>query len=237
MAEVSRVERTLRAWLEAQPRTLAEHIHVFVEIGAALSRDRADTGMYRYVSPANIRVSEAGEVSLTGATIAVQPVDSRVDRPNQTLDDSSRDSSPRLLAADAFERGLELDYAPPELLVGLPYDARSEQFCFCVMLFEAIHGVRPFAARRLDGPTQQWTQPARFPRRSSAPADLDRLLRRGLAVPPSERWPSLEDVVEELRALARETPQPRADRRTLVGALIAMLLLAAAAAAVVAWGS
>ena len=36
-------------------------------------------------------------------------------------------------------------YMSPEQLLRHPTDARSDQYSFCVALWEAIHGLRPFA--------------------------------------------------------------------------------------------
>jgi hypothetical protein len=106
----------------------------------------------------------------------------------------------------------------PEQLRGDVTDARSDQFSFCVALWEALTGRTPFpcdaapAARTVSA-----KEVALVPRRLRAP------LVRGLAWRPEERWPSMTALLD---ALARE---PRVRRGSLrVAAVVTLLSLAPA---------
>ena len=90
-----------------------------------------------------------------------------------------------------------LPYMASEQLAGLRADARADQFAFCVALWEALAGARPFAGRSpealrrsiADGPdvgaiTPRW---------------LRKILVRGLADDPRRRWPDMHALVAAIQ--------------------------------------
>ena len=117
-------------------------------------------------------------------------------------------------------------YMSPEQYLGVPTDGRTDQFSFCVALYEALYGERPFAGHTVAevkySVTEGIMRPA--PRDARVPAHLRRALVRGLSRDPEARWPSMEALLTEL------ANDPSAKRR-LVGfvALGAAALIAAAA--------
>ena len=98
-------------------------------------------------------------------------------------------------------------YMAPEQFAGAEVDTRSDQFAFCVSLFEALHGQRPFTGgnlRALAAAVQGGE--IREPPRRGAPRWLRRLVTRGLAVDPGQRWPGMPVLlarIERGQALAR----------------------------------
>ncbi|HET6581932.1 MAG TPA: tetratricopeptide repeat-containing protein kinase family protein, partial [Nannocystaceae bacterium] len=118
-------------------------------------------------------------------------------------------------------------YMAPEQFLGLPADARCDQFGFCVTLWETLHGVRPFKG---DTPmelavTMMGDIVPTTPVGSTVPAWLRRVIARGLAKEPADRFATMDDL---LAALADDPA--RARRRWL-----AIGTIGAAAAAAVAW--
>ncbi|MFO0632636.1 MAG: protein kinase [Nannocystaceae bacterium] len=107
-------------------------------------------------------------------------------------------------------------YMAPEQWIGGAVDARTDQFAFCVVLWEALWGRRPFAAANLAGLgyaiTHGRVEP--LPGNVRAPARIHRLLLQGLAVDPAQRHPDMRSL---LAALAHDPAQSR--RRVVVGAL------------------
>jgi serine/threonine protein kinase/tetratricopeptide (TPR) repeat protein len=91
--------------------------------------------------------------------------------------------------------------APEQYGQGGDVDARADQFSFCVALWEALYGERPFsgdnlhvlmfaiAQGRLSDP----------PSNSDVPAWIRRVLVRGLARDPARRWPDMRALLTELR--------------------------------------
>lgn len=89
-------------------------------------------------------------------------------------------------------------FMAPELHAGRPSSPASDQFAFCVSLFEAIHGKRPFR-----GSTREQLRAAAEAGPISGPVRvppwLDRALRRGLQPDPGRRFESMAELVRELR--------------------------------------
>ncbi|MEP6653748.1 MAG: serine/threonine-protein kinase [Myxococcales bacterium] len=91
-------------------------------------------------------------------------------------------------------------YMSPEQFRGLDTDQRTDQFSFCVALYEALYGQRPFA-----GNTHQALETNVINGRiKDAPVPCDvppwvrKVLLRGLRPDPEERWPSMQALLAEL---------------------------------------
>ena len=105
-------------------------------------------------------------------------------------------------------------YMAPEQFLGQATDQRTDQFAFCIALWEALTGARPFEAKTFadlsdavvrgriaDGPVD------------GLPPDVEKALRRGLAVDPEERFPNMRAL---LAALGRDDARPASARGSLV---------------------
>src|SRR5690606_7646019 len=103
-------------------------------------------------------------------------------------------------------------YMAPEQFMGGPIDERTDQFAFCVALWEALHGERPF-----EGHTRFELADAivhgrlRAPSSRDIPTWLHAEVERGLAVVPDGRHPSMTALLE---ALHRD---PARRRRRIAG--------------------
>jgi serine/threonine protein kinase len=105
-------------------------------------------------------------------------------------------------------------YMAPEQLDGQPATDASDQFSFCVTLFEALYGKRPFAGATIGQLRAAMTEPLAVPARPRLPPPIRLALLRGLAVDPANRHPSMAALVAILeRPLARVRrgclPRPR----------------------------
>jgi serine/threonine protein kinase len=107
-----------------------------------------------------------------------------------------------------------LGYMAPEQLCGDPIDARADQYGFCVALWEALDGERPFA-----GPSARALIAAMEGEPSGGEridARLRKLLSVGLARTPEQRHASMADIVAGIEELL-ERP---ARRRRRVGYVV-----------------
>jgi tetratricopeptide (TPR) repeat protein len=112
----------------------------------------------------------------------------------------------------------------PEQYVGASVDARTDQFSFCVTLFEALAGERPFTGRTfeelMDATLAGRTSPA--PRLAALPAWLRRVVLQGLEIDPARRHATMDAL---LRALA-DDPAIRRRRLFALAGGVALLALA-----------
>jgi eukaryotic-like serine/threonine-protein kinase len=91
-------------------------------------------------------------------------------------------------------------YMAPEQFLGTPTDARSDQFSFCIALYEALYGERPFEGNTMSSLTANVVQGnvRDAPANSKVPPWLRRVLLRGLRPRARDRWASMEDLIAAL---------------------------------------
>ena len=200
---------TLRAWLTAQPRTWREILAVYLEAGRGLAAAHAAGLMHRDFKPDNAMLARDGRVRV---------LDFGLSRLYATGDDEpSLSSSGRALELTVTGVGAFLGtpaYMSPEQHEREEADARSDQFSFCVALWEALHGRRPYPGETVAELSASMRRGELvLPASGRVPAWVRRVLERGLMVEPSLRWPTMDAL---LAALDRD-PE-RSQRRWLAAA-------------------
>ena len=216
--------RTLRRWLNERKRTVAEIIDVFVKAGRGLAAGHAAGLVHRDFKPDNVLVGDDGRVRVIDFGLArgvldatdepdlrTKPMD--VHSPLTTV--GSMSGTPAYMAPEQHERGT------PQL------DARTDQFAFCVSLFEALHGRLPYEGEtmiELVANISLGNMRAIAPR-ADISARVNQALMRGLETKPADRFPSMTALLDQL--------EPPAPRRSRTGVAIAAVVAAAAAVAIV----
>ena len=126
-----------------------------------------------------------------------------------------------------------LGYMAPEQMLIQPVDARCDQFSFCVTLYEALYGVRPFKGRDSTALVQaihdQKLQPPVSELR--VPPWVHEVVLRGLGMRPEDRFPSMEALLEALRRDpdADESSRARIRQRHAPAHALATVFMAAVA--------
>jgi tetratricopeptide (TPR) repeat protein/predicted Ser/Thr protein kinase len=223
--------QTLGAWLaEKPPHSWAEVLAVFCQAGEGLRAAHAAGLVHRDIKPANIMVGDDGRVRVLDFGLARHEVfgDDRAGPAPVEVDAISGDEP---LTHTGMLLGTLLYMAPEHLEYGIA-DARSDQFSFCVGLFEALYGRQPFKGlnpRERLAAIRRGVR-AEVPARSPVPGWLHAVIVRGLAFAPDARWPSMDAL---LAALARDPARIRRRRRWIAGGLGASAVALASALIVI----
>ena len=204
---------TLRTWLSGQLRTWPEIRAVFLAAGQGLAAAHREGIVHRDFKPENVIIDEEGRARVVDFGLAAATMEGRdggeVALPAHTADEDELVETTQ--PSDPAQGGTPA-YMAPELHLGRPADARSDQYSFCVALFEALHGRRPFPGRTWQTLSPQVLRAAReLPPGRAVPPHLRRAVDRGLAAAPERRFPDMDAL---LRELVRD-PVPRGARHYL----------------------
>jgi serine/threonine protein kinase/Tfp pilus assembly protein PilF len=191
---------TLTDWLLAQKRSWSEIVSIFVQAGSGLGAAHAKGIVHRDFKPDNLWVGEDGRAQVLDFGLA-RPISTQPAEPPG----EENKLSPRLamLRASITETGKLLGtpaYMAPEQRRGEVGDARSDQFSFCVALYQALYGEFPFRAESVEAPRHQVKQRTlkEMPKPRGVPSWLRRVLLRGLTANPADRYPSMDRLLQEL---------------------------------------
>ncbi|HEX5062850.1 MAG TPA: serine/threonine-protein kinase, partial [Kofleriaceae bacterium] len=190
-----------------------------------------DFGLARLVAEDTADADAAPSASFTGAATA-ETVDNSADAHAATVDNSADVAHAATIdssgdAAHAAGKGAGLldspltydgallgtpRYMAPEQHARRRATARSDQFAFCVCVWEAVFGAHPFPHGQNSD-----TKPTRSER--SAPGWLVRALETGLAFDPARRHPTMDALLDALE----RAPRIRRRMWTAAGALAVVI--------------
>ncbi len=214
--------RSLRAWLDRDPPpSWRERVDAFVQAGEGLAAAHAQGLVHRDFKPGNAVIDDAGRVRVLDFGLARRVEDA----------DSSASVEPTDAVAVDEESLTEVGmvvgtpaYMAPEQMRGQEVDARSDQFAYCVALFEALYGERPFEGASMGALLVSLLSGSvrPIPKGSDVPAAVHAVVLRGLAAEPADRWPSMAALLGELR---RVTAPPR-KRSWLAASMVGGLVVA-----------
>ncbi|PRQ09471.1 Serine/threonine-protein kinase PknL [Enhygromyxa salina] len=198
-------------WLSQRP-SATEIIERFIDAGHGLNAAHQAGLVHRDFKPSNMFLTKEGRVVV---------IDFGLARSLVSLDD---DDEPQRFAEGT------LAYMAPERLAGHDNDERSDQFSFCVALWEALAGTSPFTGA---DPLARYRSIRRGPGRAQqAPRHVPRhvieALERGMAFDSTQRFSTLSEL---LLALHRPAGANHRRRRRPV-----LTAVAVAATFLLGWG-
>ncbi len=190
----------LRAWTAAT-HPVGDVLEVYRQAARGLAAAHAAGLVHRDFKPANALIGSDGRVRVVDFGLAVG------------LDGGTElAGTPAYMAPEVFEAGAA--------------DAASDQFSFCVALYEALYGERPFVVN-LPDEVARGLRPSAADR-PAVPAHAIAAIARGLRADPARRHPSMDALIAALSP--RGTPA-----RTWIALGVAGGGLAAIAVAAAVW--
>ncbi|HET6582387.1 MAG TPA: serine/threonine-protein kinase, partial [Nannocystaceae bacterium] len=213
---------SLLAWLADRP-PWPDVIDAFVQAGRGLAAAHAAGIVHRDFKPGNAMMAGRGPLDRVmvldfGLAWAPggeggAPASVRTDRDAGRRSHTGRDPLAYTLT-DAGAVVGTIPYMAPEQHSRREVDARADQYSLCVSIFEGLFGARPYdgdidtiVKKKLAGP------PPRPVGTAAVPGRIWRVIQRGLAPNPNERWPDVDALVD---ALERGRSGVRRGRHALV---------------------
>jgi serine/threonine protein kinase len=179
--------RTLQQVLAESPIPWPRACSWAADLATALGRAHHAGIIHGDVKPANIMITEEGEIKLSDFGIARFA--------------TQVSGSGRIMGTPA--------YLAPEQILGEPHSTRSDLFSLGIVLYQMLTGVPPFDGSSVAAVCAQilTTDPVPPSRRNPAlPSGLDHIVMRCLAKKAEDRYPSGDALAASLFPLARRTP-------------------------------
>lgn len=186
--------QTLERWIQQRPRSWRELLDKFLDAGRGLGAAHKSGLIHRDFKPTNVMVSTDERVQVMDFGLVlpqsgVTPNVEGVQHGGSLLTDASK---PEIRGTPG--------YMAPEQATTTELSPAADQFAFCVSLWEALCGARPYEGKSYPelffNASQGRLQPP--PKGSRMPGWLRRALERGLSPEPADRWPSTDALLQVL---------------------------------------
>ena len=207
--------QTLDDWLEGDGHPPIERIlQVFLDAGRGLAAAHARGLVHRDFKPENVMLESNGGVRVMDFGLV-----------RRRDDDDDDDDDDDVLGSDPHPSDLRLTrtgallgtpaYMAPELFEDGDATVFSDQFAFCVSLYEALYAERPYGGDSLGALVLSASEGKirDAPSASKVPTWIRRILLRGLSPDPQARWPDMPSLLEALS----DDPDARRRRVAVTG--------------------
>jgi len=199
----------LRRWLSRGRRHWREVVGVMLDAGRGLAAAHAAGIVHRDFKPDNVLLDAEGRARITDFGLARAHGESD---PSQTSVLDGLDSLSGTLTRTGSVVGTP-SYMAPEQHTGKPVDARADQYAFCVTLYEAVYGERPFVGHDLQTLAhRKWSESyasevAQSMRRE-VPPGLHAAIIRGLRRRPGDRFTDMPALLAAIDGVGARPPSP-----------------------------
>src|SRR5438876_5623919 len=198
---------TLRELIHGKQTDLAKLLRYLQHAAEGLAKAHAAGIVHRDLKPDNIMITHDGHAKILDFGLA------KLVEPPQLSGSGSSEVATAIIQRHSTPGAVlgTVGYMSPEQAQGRidEIDHRSDIFSFGCILFEAVTRKRAFEGKdAIDSLNKIIREPV-LPiteLNPSAPADLQRVVRRCLAKDPEDRYQTIKDVAIELRELRRELP-------------------------------
>jgi eukaryotic-like serine/threonine-protein kinase len=223
---------TLKGWLRAKKRRWDDVLGAFIPAGRGLAAAHAAGLVHRDFKPDNVLIGDDGRVRVMdfGLAAPAPGTDTTGSMESIELVEAARsgaylgpppgaDMGAPLVSQTGSVMGTPA-YMAPEQHVRKATDPRSDQYSFCVALYQGLYGALPFEGDDTSTLTTHklGNAIAEPPSGASVPGWVRRAVLRGLRADRTERWPSMDALLAELEN------DPRVARRKWLGIAGGVLL-------------
>jgi serine/threonine protein kinase len=199
---------SVRTWLMQRPRSRDEILHMLLEAGRGLAAAHRAGVVHRDFKLSNVMVSAEGRVQVVDFGLA-RTVETVVNVGPDSLPPSAltgeADAS-RSVSGELTRNGAIMGtagYIAPEQFESGVSDERSDQFSYASAAFRALTGHSPYPADSLSDYRSALAKGERTPWPKSIPRALRKVIDRGLALSPADRYPSLAALLSDLERAVR----------------------------------
>ncbi|MFT3697291.1 MAG: serine/threonine-protein kinase [Kofleriaceae bacterium] len=199
--------QTLADWLgdKGKPATIAEIVDAFIAAAKGLAAAHAAGLVHRDFKPHNVLRRADGKIVVTDFGLARGVENVEAVALDETMD-PSRPKSDSSGLGGITKTGSVLGtpaYMAPEQWSGGVVGPAADQFAFCVALWEALTGERPFSGATLEELKTSVGKGSAALDASKLPRRLRKALIRGLDPDPKKRWPSMDALIAAIRRADR----------------------------------
>jgi dipeptidyl aminopeptidase/acylaminoacyl peptidase len=186
---------TLDEWAaRSRSRTWRQSVELVIGIADALAAAHGAGVLHRDVKPGNILIGSNGYAKLADFGLAKLV---GADRGDGVTHDASRNTRAGIVVGTVA-------YMSPEQAGGEPLDARSDVFSFGIVLYELLAGRRPFAAANELEALKEIQHASPPPLPAGVPETVQAIVDKALEKAPAERYQTMQDLVVDLKRVARK---------------------------------
>jgi tetratricopeptide (TPR) repeat protein/tRNA A-37 threonylcarbamoyl transferase component Bud32 len=189
---------SLQTWLSDAPRPWRDVLPKFIAAGRGLAAAHAKGLLHRDFKPGNVLVGDDERVRVTDFGLA------RAARAEPSEDPTEAASRDEAFAEDLTRTGLVMGtpgYMAPEQHEDRHLTQAADQYAFCVALWEALAGERPFRGATLA--VDKLRGPPPWPSAIDVPVTIVQAMKRGLSPEPGDRFASMNDLLAALGSATR----------------------------------
>jgi serine/threonine-protein kinase len=189
---------SLRSRLKAQgrPFSAAEFLPIAIQCASALAAAHDRRIIHLDVKPENIMLGAHDQVKICDFGVAKKM--------SADAADSAKSSEWTFAGTPA--------YMAPEVILSYQFDERADQFSLGIVFYELLTGQNPFLGDDSVPPTARIVKETPPPLRKVNPdidPALERIIARLLSKEPEQRYPTTNELVDELQALRRSQDRVR----------------------------
>lgn len=160
-------------------------INIVTQVAKGLAKAHQQGIIHRDIKPANVMITNDGVAKIVDFGLARLASKSEITRPEITMG--------------------TLSYISPEQIQGKKIDHRTDIWSFGIMLYEMLTGELPFKGEIDQAVIYSILNEAPEPLKITISEPLKRILQKSLEKNPEDRYQNMEEVINELQIVEKET--------------------------------